>query len=331
MGGNNLALFQNRSTTALQIKDHVIRYVTAKKPSISTVKSFGEILLPKGTIEKGKIIDEEVFHQVLETCVRKWKLKNKKVKFFVPDATLFFRKLTIPSDIVDEEVRGYLNFEIGTSIHLPFEEAYFDFHFLPGETEEGRDILFFATPEPLMLDYRKKLEKHKLRPVSGEVSPLSAYSLFTNLNMTNNEDHYLLIEWDISSINLSIFHEHLPIFIRYIPNTTDSDDWKEDIVDGMYTLVPVNKEKIQMEMLDQLSEIERVMNFYRYSLRQGESQITKILLVGDHPMLTDIENQLIQYEIPLMSLGEKELGYHFTKLGLHRRYLLPLSLCLKEV
>ena len=123
----------------------------------------------------------------------------------------------------------------------------------------------------------------------------------------------------------------MPIFIRYIPNTTDSDDWKEDIVDGMYTLVPVNKEKIQMEMLDQLSEIERVMNFYRYSLRQGESQITKILLVGDHPMLTDIENQLIQYEIPLMSLGEKELGYHFTKLGLHRRYLLPLSLCLKEV
>ena len=295
------------------------------------VKGYGEQMIPKGVIEKGKIVDEEAFDKVMEKCVRKWRLKNKQVKFFVPDAFLFFRKLNIPADVVDDEVRGYLNFEIGTSIHLPFEEVYFDFHFLPTESEEGRDILFFATPEPLMIEYRKKLEQFKLKPIAAEVSPLCAYHLFSNLDLANEEEHYLMIEWDLTSINMSIFHNHLPVFMRHIPNILSEKDWEEDIVDGIPTLVPINKEKINMEITDQLSEIERVMNFYRYSLQQGASQITKIILVGDHPLLHSIKEQLTQYDLPIQTLGVKEIGPDFQKLGLHTRYMLPLSLCLKEV
>ncbi|MBU9711017.1 type IV pilus biogenesis protein PilM [Evansella tamaricis] len=322
---------QKKASNAIQIKDHAIRYVAAKNPSISAVKSFGEKFLPKGIIEKGKIVDEKAFDDILEECVKEWKLKNKEVKFFTPDSSVFFRKLTIPLDIPDDEVRGYLNFEIGTSIHLPFEDAYFDFHFLPQTSEENREILFFATPEALMKQYRKKLEEFKLKPIVADVSSLCIYNLFSILGMADEKEHYLVVEWDLTSINLSIFHQHIPVFMRNITQNFEEDDWEMGRWGEVVDLHCKDKEKIEMQIKDNLSEMERVMNFYKYSLHQGEKEITTILVVGDHPMLASIKKSISEYDVPMISLNERELGFHYEKLGIHSNYMLPLSLCLKEV
>lgn len=328
------SLFTKSSSTALQIKDHVIRYVSAKKPTISTVRGFSEFRLPKGIIERGKIVDLPAFDKIIGKCVKKWNLKNKEIKFFVPDAFLFFRKLTVPGDLPDEEVRGYLNFEIGTNIHLPFEDAYFDFHFLNEDTmEEGeeREILFFATPEPLIKEYQAVLERHKLKPILADVPALCINQLLTVLGYYEPNEHYLFVEWDMTSINLSIFREEIPVFMRHLPLSMEDADWEEGIVDGIPTMICQNEDKIIMEITDQIAEIERVMNFYKYSLQQGESEVTSIVLVGDHSMLATIKERLSQYDARLISLDERELGFHYHKLGIRSKYMLPLSLCLKEV
>ncbi|PLR79558.1 hypothetical protein CU635_22650 [Bacillus canaveralius] len=43
---------------------------------------------------------------------------------------------------------------------------------------------------------------------------------------------------------------------------------------------------------DIYKEIDRVMNFYHYSLNQGSRQVTKIIVDGDHPWLDEIFAEL---------------------------------------
>ncbi|SDZ04143.1 type IV pilus assembly protein PilM [Evansella caseinilytica] len=322
---------RKKSVNAIHIKDHVIRHVSTKGPATAAAKSFGEKYLPKGIVEKGKITDEAAFDRVMEECVENWRLKNKEVKLFVPDAAVFFRKLPVSHEIPAEEVRGFLNFEIGTNIHLPFEEVCFDYYFLPNVAGEQREILFFAAPEPLMKKHRKKMEQFKLKPVAADVAPLSLYRLYSLLGAADEREHYLFIEWDVTSVNLSIFHRHLPVFIRHLPHGMEGNDWVTDSSTEVTELVCQNKEKIEMEIIDQLSEIERVMNFYKYSLHQGEQAITSIVLAGDHPLLSAIKKRLEQYDVAVITLDEEKIGIHGTIPGFHSRYLVPLSLCLKEV
>ncbi|MDG5786859.1 pilus assembly protein PilM [Evansella sp. AB-P1] len=311
----------------LQIKDHVIRYVGTKDPSLSTIESFGEKYLPKGVIEKGKIVDEPMFDSILEECVLRWGLKNKEVLFFVPDSSVFFRKISISSDLPIEEIRGYLNFEIGSTIHLPFDDAYFDFYVLNEEEENStgkRDILFFAAPEQLVKLYSQKLEEFKLKPIVADISPLSFYRLFTHVSEAEEKEHYLFIEWDLTSINLSIFHEDKPVFMRHLPYGMDEEDWNIRMDEGMAMLVCRNDTKVEGEINDQLLEIERVMNFYKYTMNQGEQEITNIILAGDHPKIKLIRNKISENSIPFKAFNEVNLGVHY-------HFYLPLSLCLKEV
>ncbi|MCZ0702406.1 type IV pilus assembly protein PilM [Natronobacillus azotifigens] len=315
---------KNNASTAIQIKDHVIRYVTTKGPSYQDVESFGETILPSGVVEKGTIVDEVKFNQIFQESVGKWNLKNKQVMFLVPDVFLFFRKLSIPDELENEEIRGYLNFEIGASIHLPFEDPYFDFHILPKASEKEKEILFFAIPEKLVKQYEKKFEQFKLKPVAADVSAISFFRLFSRIQETEKDEHYLLIEYNLSSINLSIFHDNIPIFMREQPYPLIDDEW---IIHTEENVASINcKDLAQMEtrINEQLAEIDRVSNFYKYSLNKGEKDITTILLTGDHPLLPDIKKQLMQRDVNILALYEMNIG-------IHKHFHLPLSLCLKEV
>ncbi|MFA9555949.1 type IV pilus biogenesis protein PilM [Evansella sp. AB-rgal1] len=319
----------SKQTIGIQIKDHVIRYVATKGPSFTNVDNFGEKHVPMGVIEKGKIVDGARFQQLLEECVQDWKLKNKEIMFFIPDSSVFFRKLSIPANLEEEDIRGYLNFEIGASIHLPFDDAYFDFHILEKESEivESRDILFFATPEEQVLEYSKKLENAKLKPIVADIGGLSLYRYFEQSIEAADEQHFLFIEWSLTSINISIFHQDVPIFMRHLAYNLGKDDVSIHLEEGMIKYEFKNKLKIDGDIDDQLLEIERVMNFYKYSMHQGTKEITNMILLGDHPMLfTTIKEKVSSLNSPAtLKVMEK------VRNDIPDQYLLPLSLCLKEV
>ncbi|MCD8509095.1 MAG: hypothetical protein LRY73_03890 [Bacillus sp. (in: Bacteria)] len=88
-----MSIFGNNNCTAIQIKDHVIRYVTTKKPSLSTLKSSGESYLPEGIIEKGKIVDRDKFKRILRKSISRWKLKKQEIRFFCSRLFCVFSKI----------------------------------------------------------------------------------------------------------------------------------------------------------------------------------------------------------------------------------------------
>ncbi len=324
-------LFGKKPPVNIIINDHVIRYMDSKSSQLASSKEFGERYLPAGLIRDGKIINKESLIHILEECVEDWGIKKRTVNFLVPDSTVLFRKVSIPKDVADDEIKGYLFFEIGSSIHLPFEDPLFDYHVL-GERDDKKEILLFASPEKTVHEFEELLESVQLKPVVADISALANYRLYHHLDFSHANDHLLLLQFTIHSINMSIFHQHKPVFMRHM-NIIDLDNvWTEKLDDdGQLTIKCVNVDKMTGNLQDHFLEIERVINFYKFSIHQGNAEVNKVLLTGDHPYLDFIKDKLGDLtNLQVVSLTEDAIPSHRGE-SIPIRYHLPLGLLLKGV
>ncbi|WP_027409468.1 type IV pilus biogenesis protein PilM [Anoxybacteroides tepidamans] len=311
---NMFSLFKPRHKIAnIVIKDHVIRYVEVKPHDPFSVQKWGERDLPRGLIHDGKIHDRETLGLILEECVDEWKLKKRRVRFIVPDPVVVIRRIPLPNDLQEDEIRGYLFMELGTTIHLPFEDPVFDYTVLE-RTKEKLTILLFAAPEQMVRSYAQLLEEAMLRPVAADLSPLCVYRLFYAADQIRRGDHLLIVQLDESAINASVFYNNAPVFMRQLlfaslDETMETSDMEE-------TLRPFE---------DVYKEIERIMNFYRFSIHQGNEQITRLLLTGDHRYLSRIHEAMQErFDVPV-----ERLSASFAA-AVEPRYHLAWGLGLKE-
>ncbi|MGP3559636.1 type IV pilus biogenesis protein PilM [Geobacillus sp. BK01] len=264
-----MALWRRKGKEAnIVMKDHVIRYVEAKPGDPPEAKRWGERELPPGVIRDGKIVDADALAMILDECVDEWKLDGRRVRFVVPDPFVMIRSLSLPPHLADEDIRGYLFMELGESIPLPFADPVFDYVVME-RTSEAVSILLFAAPEETVSEYAELLEGMDLRPVAADVSPLCAYRPFYAAGQAGPDDHILLVQFDESAVNVSVFHRHLPLFMRHLPLEAPAGQTAAFID----------------PFVDVYKEIERMMSFYSFSLQQGKQQITRLFLTGDHPQL----------------------------------------------
>ena len=175
------SLFSKKNHIAnIIITDRFIRFVELKQANPPIAARWGEKLLPAGLISNGEIQDYESLMMILEECVDEWKIRNRKVRFLIPESLVIIRKVMIPAEVMDDEIHGYLYLELGKSLHLPFEDPVFDTVVL-SEKEDKKEILLFAAPEEDVLEYSQLFSDVKLRPLEAEVSPLALYRLYEYL------------------------------------------------------------------------------------------------------------------------------------------------------
>lgn len=293
-----------------------------------TARKQGERALPVGIIREGKIIDKESLTMILEECVDEWKIKGYDVRFLVPDHFIVIRKIQIPNDIDDDEIKGYLYLELGTSIHLPFEEPVLDV-FVLGTVGDKKEVLLFAAPEQIVYDYTDVFEDVKLKPIAADVSSLSMYRLYQKLDLGNPKDHLMIIQFDLEMVNVSVFHDFIPMFMRHLTMELNYSLWKKNS-EGLLVWTG-EQDELMGQMEDNFTEIYRMMNFYRFSLQHGKAEVTKILLTGDHPSFENIYKRLVEMnEIPVETIQLRSLVDSNGE-SLHRHYHLALGLALKEV
>uniref|UniRef100_C5D5I3 Pilus assembly protein PilM n=1 Tax=Geobacillus sp. (strain WCH70) TaxID=471223 RepID=C5D5I3_GEOSW len=310
---NMFTLFQPRHKVAnLVIKDHVIRYVETKPNDPLSVHKWGEHQLAKGIVHDGKIIDRETLEMILEECVDEWKLKKRRVRFIVPDPFVIIRRIPLPADLEEDEIRSYLFMELGTTIPLPFDNPVFDYIVLE-KTQEATAVLLFAAPEDSVLSYAQLLEDVKLRPIAADVSPLCAYRLFYMADQVKKDDHILLIQFDQSSVNVSAFDEHKPVFMRHL-------------LLEQYEEINMEKDQQLVDPFEDIyKEMERMMSFYSFSIHQGKQQITRVFLMGDHPRLSRVYQALQErLDVPVEQLSAAMAS------AVDARYHLAWGLGLKE-
>ncbi|RPF50559.1 type IV pilus biogenesis protein PilM [Aquisalibacillus elongatus] len=272
----------------LEIKDYVIRFTESHPKNPSHVLRIGEHFIPSGIIDSGIIEKPDEFVKILRTCVKKWRLKRKSVRLTLPDALVIIRKQSIPSNVNREDINRYVQFQLGETIHLPFQKPLFETVWL-NQNDVQQDISIISTCEKLVQPIIDQLEDQKMKVVAVDISPLNYYRLFYHRGLINEEDHTLFIQYTAKNVVFSAFEQHAPIFLQQIQlSSTD-----ENVTFGAtMTKNDFNRDEVFLEFDEIRTEIERVERFYQYSMNNGQQAFTKMAIVGDHPYLGEVVQKL---------------------------------------
>jgi type IV pilus assembly protein PilM len=325
-----LSLFNSKKRIInLVINDHSIRFVELKSSTPPAPSRWGERFLPPGIISDGKITNRDALVNILEECISEWKIQHRTIRFIVPDPLVIIRKVSIPAEIQDDELKGYLYLELGSTIHLPFEEPIFDFYTLTNNGKT-RDVLLFAAPEQYVTEYSKLFSGLRLAPIAADISPLALYRLYYQLDKAMHNEVLFTIQFDLTSVNLSIFEETVPLVMRQFPLPFNIDHWdiRHDVSGNLGYKFTGDPNELVIQFEDIFKEMNKLFDFYRYTLNSEKHDISKFLLNGDHPMLSAIyEEMLERFEVPveIISLPTDKSG------SVPANFLLPLGLALKEV
>ncbi|MGQ4665731.1 type IV pilus biogenesis protein PilM [Metabacillus halosaccharovorans] len=324
---------QKQQTVNVYISNYSIQLLELKSVDPLVVHRFYEIYLPEGIVEDGRIKDADKLAMILEQCIQDWGIKRKQVRFITPDAFVSVRKVKVPVDLKDDEIKGYLYLEIGHNIHLPFEEPVFDFVPLQ-ENEKDKEILLFAAPEAIINEYTELLHDLKLEASAADLSALSLYRLLFHQEHVSEKENTLLIEVKLDSMNLSIFEQLKPIFTRHLQLDGMLKNWsyKLDPETQFYYQYEVKEKELMLNHFrDTVKEIEKIINFYRFTLHQGDHQITQIILLGDNPYI-DKFMEILQESVTTINVSQPQTKvYTHKNIAVPKKFHTVLGLALKEV
>ncbi len=299
-------MFQkNKKQVNLIIKDRAIRYMVTSQPTLTGVVDYGEIQLEAGVIIDGKISEPESFASVLRMLVSNKKWKNNRLSFCVPDASVTIREHLVPKQLKKAEIKSFIKMELEENIRLPFSDPVFDFVII-GEENDQVKILLFAYPKERINEYLYAFKQAGLVPVVADLSSLSLYRLYNELDYAEEGDHLLLAQWGRDAAVLTAFNENKPVFTRQIKSVLSQDSW--ELNEEMEEIIWHGSQAEIAESIDeQLTMLERFLDFYQYSVMDGEKQINKLLLCGDFPFLEEVETNLKEnYRMPIIILDDLE-------------------------
>lgn len=297
---------KNNRVANIVIDDYVIRIIENKGSDLDSVRMLAERPIDPGLIQQGKIMDEIGFYEFMKRLVKECGLKRCDVRFHVPNPLVIMRQVEFPLELEGEAVRDHFLMEVGNSIHLPFQQPVLDVHVL-GETEDGQQQagIMFAAEEEEVMKYANIFEDCGLRPVVADVQALSIYRYFQFTDQAVRDRVYLFLELNLTSSNLSIYHHGQPEFMRFQHLGLEAGDWLPDTAYTKWAnwTYKGREEDLAAIMDEQVNELERVMNFYRYSQHQGEQKVDEIILTGDYPALSQVGDLIHRrYEMPVRQL-----------------------------
>ena len=293
------SLFSNKKTINLVIEDYAIRMVEYAGGGLSKVKVLQEKAIPNGLLEHGRIFDELEFYDFMKDTVQDWGIKRRNVRFYVPDSMLIMKKVEFPAELKDDDIKGHFYMELGQTLYLPFDNPIFDVYPLPqmNVNSSTREGLLFSVPEEELMKYVEIFEDAGLKPVAADVRPVGIYRYYYAMHQNlNADDAILFFEHNLNYINISIFSQHKPEFLRYLNLDLSIEDWKANLdEDESLRWNYLGDHNYLVGMIDdQTIELERMMNFYRYSLHKGEKSVSKIILLGDFPNLDLVHGKITQ-------------------------------------
>ncbi|GAA0498399.1 hypothetical protein GCM10008986_26870 [Salinibacillus aidingensis] len=324
-------LGKNKKIANIEIQDYVIRYAEIKSSNPLVLTQCKEHYIPSGVIENGQIINDEAFAKVLKQCMEKWQLKNKQIRFIVPDSSVIIRTVDVSPEIADDELTGHIYFELGHSIHLPFDNPIVEAVSL-GVQEGVKKVLIVASSEETVDMYYDYFKDENTDPVVADVSSLCQYRLFHHFKKTNEEDIFMLAQFNVKSVTNSIFEQHKPVFMQEVDVSYPEDTWKVTPVnqDEPLTREHFDSEKVHAAFEEIYTEMERLRRFYQYSLHNGDQEVTRILLTGDHPYLEDLFHEVKdRLNIPIDILSPEDVqGSKDMKMG--SSFYNVIGLALKE-
>ncbi|WP_107922971.1 type IV pilus biogenesis protein PilM [Lysinibacillus parviboronicapiens] len=319
---------KRKSHVSIELKDYVLRAIVAKGPEPSQWQGYEYPLTP-GIVENATIVEEVELFEIIKEQVVKWTGKKQAVRMFVPDTTVLLKSFDYPKDVKLHELRGYAEMELGHSIHLPFQDPLIDVY--DPDPDDGKAMLFAAPSEEINKMVGMFLDV-SLEPEAADIRALCNIRLLENLHVLVSDKTYLIADWSINELSISIFSQGQIEFLRYQSIETDLTQWQNKEEDDFSYRFSYSSEidDYRMIVMDQVLEIDRMMNFFKFSLHKGEKSVDEIIVLGDNPLLKTIGHLLeSNLGVPLTVVNEEMVKQYFP--AFKREFSTLLGLALKEV
>lgn len=280
-----------------------------------TYTKYIQQVIEEGTIQSGEIVHEKRLIQQLSGIVKKHKLQGMPTFFSFSQHELLLRSTTIPLSVPENEWKGYLYLELGESFHLPFTNPIIE---IVGDhrTDEKVDVVALAVPEKDVQSIESILSQSRLRPIVIDVPFLSLYRLFAEVNAIEASSHVLLIHLEYDVLQLSMFHNHQPVYVRTMNIRPFETLSAFETRTGFQYMTVDGDEMILRDHLAVIEkEIARLQSFYQYNLQNGAYAIDTICIGGNHPLISEIASNLRDNEqLSVFHLSEDKWA---TKDGVH--------------
>lgn len=291
---------------ALELNEYVIRAIVMNSLDVNQAVVY-ELPLAAGIIEGDSIRDEMALFDEFKGLVDTWGIKRHDVRFFVQDSSVMMKTFEHPSDVVGNKLKAYVEMELGQTIHLPFTNPLIDVY--DAKANDGEATLF-AAPSDEVNKIAGLLDDVTLTPTVADVRSLSTIRFLEKIDLFTHQKSYLITDWSITGLSISIYTPGKLEFLRYQSIETSIKSWESRVVDEHEVSFTYDGqiEEYRMLLIDQIAEIDRILNFYRFSLYKGEKAVDEIIILGDSPEMDYIVNEMrSNYETPIQFIDDPKV------------------------
>ena len=316
---------KKKQHVALVYNDFMLNVLTSNSADLTQSKIYS-VPLEEGIVVEGIIEDELAFFELLKDQVKKWGLKGQNVSFFVPESTVMMKAIDHPAELKDPvSIKEYVEMEIGRSIHLPLENPLIDIY--DPKSDDGKATVFAMNADEVQ-KVVGILTDAGLTPIVADIKVISLIRLVNQVlpNLVNTTT--LIAYWSINELSLLIYSLGEVEFLRFQTIETERSQWQSRYTeDGFDYIYKSEESEYKTALLEPLAEIERIINFYRFSLNKGEKGVEQIVVIGDSPELSYIAETLeSQVSLPVHIFTDEVMEGKFPNFHASQASLVSLAL-----
>lgn len=300
-----MMLFKTKPTLYIQLLDSSIRYM-AVHPSNHTIIEQDELLFEGNILEDGEISNPALLETRLSALIQEKKWKNAKVTMLVLNEFVTIREIEVPNQLDESEIRDYLAIHMNESIRMPFENPSFEY-IISGEDEEKgmQNLILIAYPGNKIRQYQDILQNISLKPDVADVASLSLYRVADkqSLIQKGGDQHTMILQWSPTDVSYTVFNQEQPIFKRHTQQAMLAQSF-ERTAEGEWNWRGSDGE-LGIHLDEQLNNLGRFLDFYRYSVLEGEGSVSNIILTGSYPDLESLKvriSEALNLDVQLLNL-----------------------------
>lgn len=272
----------------MEFKDSLVKLVEVEKTDHEiTIQNYHVEMVPDGLITAGKIQDPDRFLSFLYDLKNKASILSKNLHLSIDCQNVLLRPIKIPN-IPKKDLKKALDLEIENNIQLPFDDYVADFVILTDEKEQKSakelNIMLVIAPQSHVMAYINPLKELGFLPLSVDLAPLAVQRVMELNQLGGTGDTYMIVNVGGKSTEVSIVHNKVLRMVRTFSLDLQTYMAQPDISDpDALALLQFQERRdgIRSFAEDIGNEVERIINFYLYTLNNRDQTISELILVGD--------------------------------------------------
>ncbi|WP_216828811.1 type IV pilus biogenesis protein PilM [Alkalihalobacterium elongatum] len=236
-------MFFNNKYSGIDFREKKVTFATVKMDKqIPVLQEVSETTLTDTVIAGGKIQQKGLLETALRKYLEDHRNASKQAHLAIPTQHSLIRKISSLPDVGETELAKLLQFQIGESIHLPFEEPIYDFvkigSIVPEKKDKGTaseddftldeltvsvekelqgprsEILFFATSRELSEGLLETCEDAGFKPLTAELRALALQRLLLYAHPSWLQETEMIVDVSNDAVDIHIFKDELIVFSR---------------------------------------------------------------------------------------------------------------------